>query len=75
MNRRQRAAEEHSARVAEKRSNAVEMAIKEAASPEHALQRLEMLSGLAEFWSYNVNSPNNRVRLIDKWHGYKGTAA
>lgn len=75
MNRRRQAAEEHSARVAEKRSNAVNQAIAGATTVDEAQINLAELAKTNEFRAYNVNSPNNCIRLIDKWYGYKGVNA
>ncbi len=60
----------YSDRLASARYEAVTRALDGAASPDVALARLAGLAEINEFRAYNVNSPNNRIRLIDRAYGY-----
>jgi hypothetical protein len=60
----QRAAERLSQRYSDKRLQAVVQAASAAGLPGAALNELERLSKTPEFVNFNVNSPNNRKRLL-----------
>lgn len=62
-------------RLAAARADAITRALDGAESTDAALANLANLAQTDEFRAYNVASPNNCVRLIDRAYGYGKVSA